>query len=58
MMVIPTGTPGGRKIAPACAAHAMHEEEILLGVLHEMQIFCMKGYKIIFLSDEFHTFIS
>lgn len=39
MMVIPSGRPGERKIAPACAAHMVREEEILLGVLHEMQIF-------------------
>lgn len=38
-MVIPAGRPGGEKIAPACAAYMLHVEGILLGVLHEMQIF-------------------
>lgn len=57
-MVIPAGRPAGEKIAPVYAAYILHEEGILLGVLHEMQIFCMTGYKIIFLSGEFQTFNS
>lgn len=45
MMVNPAGRPGGGKIAPACADYLLHEEGILLGVLHEIQIFAWKDTK-------------
>lgn len=45
MMVIPAGRSGEGNNAPACAAHMVHKEEILLGGLHEMQIFAWRGTK-------------